>query len=411
MKYDVAVIGGGPAGMMAAGRAGEMGSRVVLIEKNNNLGVKLLCTGHGRCNITNVSSDWQEMIKKYGQNGKFLFSAFHKFGPEEMINWLMVRGIKTKVEDYGRVFPVSNQARDVLNCLIDYLKNNQVKIKTKTAVKDFIKTRNNIKKAVLDNGEEIVADKFIIAVGGKSYPATGSSGDGYFWLNKIGHTIIPPAPIISPVILSEKFIGELEGASLTDVKITAYRDNRKIIKEEGGAVFTHDGMSGPIIFALSRNLCREKSGKIHLAIDFAPTFDFLQFDRKLQRVFSRESKKSVKNILSEIIPPKIVPVIIGLSKINPLKPANLITREERKRLVHLLKEFKLTVAGFAGFDVAMATAGGVDLKEVDPKTMRSKIIDNLYFAGEILDLDGPTGGYNLQAAWSTGYAAGEAASR
>ena len=407
MKYDVAIIGGGPAGMMSAGRAGELGARVILLEKNNNLGSKLLITGKGRCNITNNTDENRELIKRFGKNGRFLYSALHKFGVNEIIDFFEKRGVKTKVERGNRIFPESDKAQDVLDVLINYLKESKVGIKTNAEVKKIIKKDHKIEKIILIGGREIIADKFVICTGGKSYPATGSTGDAYKWLKQLGHNIIEPRPSLAPVIAKEKIVKDLEGLSLKNVEISIFEKGKKIDSRFGEAIFTADGLSGPIILDLSKRIGEELPGDIELKIDFKPALDFKTLDQRVQKDFQERSNKLFRNSLDNLLPQKIIPVIVKLSKIDSEKKVNLITKEERKRLLHLLKEFTLSVKSLYGYDKAIITAGGVDLKEVDPQTMKSKIVDNLYFAGEVLDLDGPTGGYNLQVCWSTGFVAGE----
>jgi predicted Rossmann fold flavoprotein len=414
MKYDLAVIGGGPAGIMAAGRAGELGARVVLLEKNKRLGTKLLLTGKGRCNITNQTDSEREMIEAFGKNGKFLYSALNNFGVQEVIDFFVAHGLKTKVERGNRVFPVSDKSRDVLDALMDYLRQAKVEIKFNSTVKEVMIKENKIEKILLFGGREIIADKFIIATGGKSYPATGSTGDGYSWLARMGHTINPLSPALVPIIVKEKIVRELEGLSLKNVEISLYGDKRKVDARFGEAIFTADGMSGPIIIDLSReisSLLLESAEKLFLKIDFKPALDYPELDSRIQKDFQAASNKIFKNSLDDLLPQKLIPVMIKLSGINPEKRVNSVTREERKKLLHLLKEFSLEVKGLAGYDQAIITIGGVVLSEIDPKTMRSKMIDNLYLAGEILDLHGPTGGFNLQACWSTGVAAGEGAAK
>lgn len=397
--------------MMAAGRAGELGARVVLLEKNKDLGVKLLATGNGRCNITNKTDGLRAMAAKFGKNGKFLFSSLNKFRPEDVIGFFEGRGVKTKMEDANRVFPASDKARDVLNALTDHLKEFQVEIKTSAGVKEIVKKNSKIEKAILLSGEEIIADKFIIATGGKAYPLTGSAGDGYGWLKKSGHTITELRPALVPILIKEKIVKELEGLSLADIGISIYKDNKKIGSMRGEAIFTAEGLSGPVILDMSREIGKALPGKVGLRIDFEPEMDFTELDQKMQKDFQEEGGKMLKNSLDRLLPKKLVPVIIRLAGIDPEKKANSVTKEERKKITHLLKEFRLEVKDLAGYDRANVTSGGIKLSEVDPRTMRSKLIDNLYFAGEILDLDGPTGGYNLQVSWSTGYAAGESAAR
>jgi predicted Rossmann fold flavoprotein len=417
MKYDLAIIGGGPAGMMAAIQASEHGARVVLIEKNNTPGVKLLITGKDRCNITNNNNNLKDLVLQYGDKGKFLFSSLFAFGTKDAIDFFNELGVETKVERGERVFPVSDRSQDVLSVLLEKMKENKVEIKTNSAVRDIIKHNSKIEKIILFNGGEIVADKFIVATGGKSYPATGSTGDGYLWLKKMGHTIVKPRPVLTPIICKEKFIKKLEGLSLKNVEIKlfkhniSYSANKEIASEFGEAIFTSRGMSGPIILNLSKFIIEDSDDKYELTIDFKPTLDIEQTDKRIIRDFQEFNNKQFRNSLGKLLPKKLIPIIVKISKIDPDKQVNLITKEERGRLLKLLKNFKLKVFALVGFEKAIITSGGVDLKEVDPKTCKSKIIDNLYLAGEILDLDGPTGGYNLQVCWSTGFVAGKSAGK
>jgi len=406
MKYDIIVIGGGPSGMMTAGIAGQNGARVLLIEKNHNLGAKLLITGKGRCNITNHTLKVSELVKQYGVNGKFLFSAFNKFGVEDTMAFFENYGVGVKVERGNRVFPQSDRAIDVLNVLKKFLKESKVEIKTKAQVKDIIKKGKKIEKIVLSDGQELVADDFIIATGGKSYPMTGSTGDGYGWLQKLGHHIVSPRPALVPILVREKWVRELEGLSLKNVEIGIYKNNKKIKSEFGEAIFTDNGLSGPIILDLSKTAGELLPGDVNLKIDFKPALDDKKLDDRLQKDFKEFGAKMFRNYLAELCPSKLIPVMIKLSGISADKKVNAISREERKNLLKLLKSFTLEIKALDGFDKAIITAGGVDLKEIDPQTMRSKIIENLYLVGEILDIDGPTGGYNLQVCWSTGNLAG-----
>jgi hypothetical protein len=407
MKYDVAVIGGGPAGMISAGRAGELGASVILIEKNKNLGRKLLITGKGRCNITNKENNPREFINKFGKNGKFLFSAFSVFGIQETINFFEKLNLRIKIERGRRVFPVSDKSQDVLETLIGYLKKSNVKIKSNSEVKEVIKKDNKIEKIILANNEEIIASKFIISTGGKSYPGTGSTGDGYKWAKKLGHTVTNLSPSLVPIIVKEKIVKELEGLSLKNVEISVYKENKKIDSRFGEAIFTADGMSGPIIIDMSKKIGQELPKDIKIKIDFKPALDFSKLDQRIQEDFNRDSKKMFKNSLNDLLPQKLIPIIVKLSGINSNKKSSFITKEERKKLLYLLKEFTLEVKSLAIHEKAIITSGGIELSEIDQKTMKSKLIDNLYFAGEILDIDGPTGGYNLQVCWTTGYVAGE----
>ena len=411
MKYDIAVIGGGPAGMMAAGRAGERGAKVILIEKNERLGIKLLLTGKGRCNITNQEENIREFVSRFGLNGKFLFSSLNKFGIKDIFNFFEKRKVSLKVERGNRVFPKSDNSRDVLKTLVKYLRKSKVEVKTRAEVKKIKLSSQKIEKVILTNDQEILADNFIICTGGKSHQGTGSTGDGYRWLKKMGHTISDLRPALTPLILKEKFIKDLEGLSLKNVDISLYRDNKKIDSRFGEAIFTSIGISGPIILDLSKRvgLEIEKEGDLILRIDFKPALDFTKLDQRIQRDFKKTNNKIFKNSLDDLLPQKLIPVILKLSGVNLSKKVNLITSLERKKILHLLKEFDLHIKGLDDYRKAIITSGGVKLNEIDPLTMKSKIIPNLSLAGEVLDLDGPTGGYNLQVCWTTGWVAGDKA--
>ncbi|MFH1175114.1 MAG: NAD(P)/FAD-dependent oxidoreductase, partial [bacterium] len=406
----VAVIGGGPAGMMAAGRAAELGAKVVLIDKNKNLGRKLLITGKGRCNITHAEFDGKEFVKELGKNGKFIFSSLSAFGPQDVIKFFEEKGLKTKIERGRRVFPVSDKAMDVLSVLSEYLKKNNVKIIFGQEVLGFNIKDKKITGIRLKN-EIINSDKFILAVGGKSHPLTGSTGDGYSFAKEMGHGIIEASPSLVPIKIKEDWAKDLQGLSLKNIAINIFQNNKKQDSRFGEMLFTHFGLSGPIILDASKKIGELlKDGKVEIRIDLKPALDFLQLDKRLQRDFEGSRKKDFKNYLPELLPQKLIETFLKLSGIDPHKKLHFVTKQERKNILHLLKEMKMTASGLLGFDQAIVTSGGVSLSEVDSKTMKSKIISNLFFAGEILDLDGPTGGYNLQISWSTGYAAGTYAS-
>ncbi len=423
--YDVIVIGGGPAGMIAAGRAGQLGQSVLLLEKNKELGIKLLMTGKDRCNVTHFSEDKNELIEAYGKDGKFLYSAFAIFGNREVMDFFENRGVKLKVERGNRVFPVSDKSSDIRWALLNFLKKHEVKIETRATVSgiisgDILDDNNSesfqktIKGIVLTSGEKVEAKKYVITTGGLSYPATGSTGDGYEWAKELGHKIVKPRPALSPIILADWFREDLEGLSLKNIELSIFQDKKKNDSKFGEMLFTKNGISGPVVLDLSKKVGELFEGikeeptesRIDLRLDLKPALDFVKLDKRIQRDFQAGNNRQFKNILDKLLPKKLIPVVIKLSKINPDKQVNLITREERKRLVRALKEFPLHPEKLVGFGKAIITTGGVDLKEVNSKTMQSRLVNNLYFAGEVLNLDGPTGGYNLQIAWSTGYIAG-----
>ena len=408
MKYDIAIIGGGPAGLMAAVRAGAKGAKIILLEKNPRLGLKLLLTGGGRCNLTNNIPDPRAFVAHLGNQAKFLISALHKFGVKETLDFFHSHGLPTKVENNNRVFPVSNQAADVLAVFVKELQKYQVEVRTTSLVKKVVTKDKQIVKLVLASGQEIVADNFILATGGKSYPQTGSSGDGYKWLKQLQHTIIALQPSLTPLVVAADFINALEGLSIDEAKLTLYLGAKKIISTSGDVIFTANGLSGPGALDLSRAIDPAAIKDLQVEVDFLPQLEASALDKKLQQVF-HSGAKQIKNNLSGLVLPKFLPVLFNLSQINPQKKSSLISRQERLSLVKLLKNFKLKIKALAGFERAMITSGGVVLTEIDPRTMRSKIISNLFICGELLDLAGPTGGYNLQICWSSGYLAGESA--
>lgn len=410
-KYDLAIIGAGPAGMMAALRASECGADVVLLEKNRIPGIKLLMTGKERCNITNAEPDIRRFADNFGKNGKFLLTALYHFGIKETIDFFDKHKLKTKTERGGRIFPEGDKARDVQELFLRLIKKKEIALLTNCRIKDIPLKQNTIEKIILDNAE-IKAGNYLISTGGLSYPQTGSTGDGYIWAKQMGHTIIKPEPALTPVLVKERWVKDLEGLSLKNVRISVYQDNKKKDDRFGEALFTGSGLSGPIILNMSKSIGKLLvNGQTDLFIDFKPALDFDVLDKRILRDLEKYNSKSIKNILPELLPKKLIPVILKLTGIDPDKKGRSITKDERKKLRLLLKEFPLTVKGLSGFKKAIITTGGISLKEVDPKTMRSRIIKNLYFAGEILDLDGPTGGYNLQICWSTGYLAGENAAK
>jgi len=408
--FDVTIIGGGPAGMMAAGRAGEMGAKVVLLERNNALGRKLLLTGKGRSNITKAEFNSRELIKKYGREGDFLLYPLSVFGVKETIGFFEKKGLKIKTERGKRIFPQSDKASDVLAILIDYLKLGGVKIMTNSKVEKILKQKNRALKIILKDGREISAKNYIIATGGKSFPGTGSTGDGYQWAKELGHSISKLRPALVPLKIKESWPKMAQGLALKNVELSVFQNNKKKDSRFGEMLFTHFGISGPIILDLSGEIAELlEKGEVKLVLDLKPALDFQTLDKRIQSDFSKYSQKLFKNSLSDLLPQKLIPIIVKLSGITPLKKVNVITREERYKLVRLLKGLAMTVSSLLGFEMAIVTSGGVSLKEIDSKTMKSKLIENLFFAGEIINLHGPTGGYNLQLCWSTGYLAGQMA--
>lgn len=410
----VIVVGGGPAGMMAAISSAEKENKVILLEKNNDLGKKLLITGKGRCNITS-SLDINDFIKNIPGNGKFLYSAFKNFNNIDMINFLKEQGLETKEERGNRIFPITDKSIDVLKCFKKKIKELKIEVKTLVEVEKIIVEENKA-IGVKTKNENILGDKVIIATGGKSYPSTGSTGDGYKFAKSVGHTVTEIRPSLVPMNCYEKNIcKELQGLSLKNVKIKFedIENNKTIYDDFGEMLFTHFGVSGPIILSGSAYLNRYKdiknllkNKKIKLIIDLKPALTNEMLDNRVLRDFSRIPNKDFKNSLDELLPKKMINVIVEYSKIDPLKKVNNITKSERQELVKIIKNFEIYISSFRPIEEAIITSGGVNIKEINPKTMESKIIRGLYFAGEVLDVDGYTGGFNLQIAYSTGYTAG-----
>lgn len=405
--WDVVVIGGGPAGMMAAGRAAELSGNVLLIEKNDSLGKKLLITGGGRCNLTNRETDTRKFLSKYKDSEKFLFSAFSQFAVKETLDFFHKFKMETKEEAFGRVFPSSNKAESVWKVLLEYLKQNKVTIKSNTPVTGFIKDDNKITAVILKNKEKILAKSFVLATGGKSRPETGSTGDGFIWLKEIGHKIIEPSASLVPIKTKDAWVGKLQGVSIENVKITVLQNNQKQNVKKGKILFTHFGLSGPTILNLSHDIGELlKYGDVSLTLDVLPNLDPGQLNLKLQEIFKEKSNKKFKNTLDSLLPSSLISVIVELSEINGDTPSHSITREERISLVQLLKNIEIEVDSLLGVEKAIITSGGVSLDEVDFKTMSSRLYRNLHLVGDILNIDRPSGGYSLQLCWTTGFVAG-----
>ena len=398
----VIIIGAGPAGMMAAIKAGE-NNEVILLDGNERLGKKLFITGKGRCNVTNAK-DISEFFDYIPGNPHFLYSALYSFTNENTMSFFTEEGIKLKVERGDRVFPDSDKSSDIIRGLSNGLSRSNVKIKLNSKVKDIILENNTIKHVVLNNGEIVNGDHFIIATGGASYPQTGSTGDGQRLAKKMGHKIIHLKPSLVPIEIYDEWVKELMGLSLRNVSVSIKEGNKTVYKEQGEMLFTHFGISGPLILSGSRYIKENKDYTI--SIDLKVALDSAELDKRIQKDFNKYLNKDFKNSLDDLFPKKLIPVIIKMSKIPEDKKVNEITREERRTLGGIIKGLEMKVKGLRSLDEAIVTAGGIDTKEIDPSTMKSKLISNLSFAGEVIDIDAFTGGYNVQIALSTGYLAG-----
>lgn len=400
----VIVCGGGPAGLMAAGTAAETADKVILIEKNDKLGKKLRITGKGRCNITNAC-EIEDMIEMYPVNGKFLYSALYTFSNESIVELLRNYGVETKVERGGRIFPISDDARDVVSAMRKYALRPNVKL-VKDEVKSLIIENGKIKGVNTILGKYF-ADKVILCNGGASYPQTGSDGSGYKLAKSAGHTIIKPTPSLVPLTTSQRWCRDMMGLSLKNVEVKAYNSNdKKLYSGFGEMLFTHFGVSGPLILSLSAHIKKELDKGVYIKIDLKPALTDEQLDARILRDFDTQKNKHIINSLDGLLPKKLIPVVIDIAEIPPHKAVCEITKPERKRLVETLKGIRLDITGFRPISEAIITSGGVKTSEINSSTMESKLIKGLYFAGEIIDVDGYTGGFNLQVAWSTGYLAG-----
>lgn len=405
---NILVIGGGAAGLLAGIAAAQSGAQTVILEKMRRPGKKILITGKGRCNITN-NCDLQEIIKNIPGNGRFLNSALRRFTNQDIVQLLEDNGLPTKVERGGRVFPVSDKATDVVDTLVKIYKNYGGRLLTDCKVKSITAEFGKITGAVTADGQKFAADAVILAAGGSSYPGTGSDGSGVKLAKALGHTIVPLAPSLVPLESDSPYIAGLQGLSLRNIEGTVYADGKKIGSEFGEMLFTHFGVSGPIILSLSKCVAEafaKGAQEVELAIDLKPALDKDKLDARLQRDFTQYSRKQMPNGMKDLLPQRLIEPVLDQAFIDEEKFVNQLSRAERRRLVDVLKAFTVPVTGTRPIVEAIVTAGGVSLKEIDPKTMESKLIKGLFFAGEVMDIDGYTGGYNLQAAFSTGYAAG-----
>ena len=402
----IIVIGGGASGIMSAIRAAENGAQVTLLEKMSQVGRKLRITGKGRCNLTNAA-DVAEIVKNIPGNGKFLYSALKNFSSADTVNFFEGLGVKTKIERGGRVFPISDDATEVIDALLRRLAILNVEVKTNSSVTEVLAANKKI-VGVKVGGKIFNCDAVILSTGGASYPATGSTGDGFKFAKKLGHTVTEILPALVPLETEEDFVKDLQGLSLRNVRVKLLAEGKKISEQFGEMLFTHFGVSGPIILTLSGQAAKLLAEKkfVELEINLKPALTPAQLDARILRDFDKFKRKTIKNSLIELLPTKLIPPILELSYLDENKKVDEITAAERRRLAEILRGLPLTITKTRPLDEAIVTSGGVSIKEIDPRTMQSKIVDGLFIVGEVADIDGFTGGFNLQAAWSMGNAAG-----
>lgn len=405
---DVIVIGAGASGLIAAGIAAQQGKSVLLIEKKTRPAIKLSITGKGRCNVTN-SADIHEFIEKFGNNGKFLYSSFSNFFNADTINFFEELGVSCKLERGGRYFPESNDAHDIVNALIKFAKNNNVKIITNSEVVNFVCENKKIKSIVLKNGNTYSAENFILATGGKSYPLTGSTGDGYKLAKSLGHTIIKPQPALVPLVSSDEYLKQLNKLKLKNIEISVLEDNKTATKLFGEIEFTIFGLTGPLILTVSSKIFSllEEKKSVEISINLKPALDDKQLDDRIIRELNSFGSMPVRNMLKTLLPIQMIEPFMKKNNIKHTEICSAINKEKRKKIFDGLRNMRFKIVSTRPIDEAIITKGGISLKEIEQNTMKSKLIENLYFCGEILDVDGPTGGFNLQAAFSTGYLAGQ----
>ena len=406
----VLIVGGGASGMMAAAVAAEHGLEVHLFEKNEKLGKNLYITGKGRCNLTNAC-DMEELFQSVCTNAKFLYSAFYGFTNQDVIRFFEESGLKTKTERGNRVFPLSDRSSDVIDTLGRRMRKAGVKIHLNTAVKALLQEDGRCLGVSLEQGEKVFADAVFVATGGLSYQSTGSNGDGYRFASETGHQVTALCPSLVPFQTEEAFVRDLQGLSLRNVELSVYDGKKCLFRDFGEMMFTHFGVTGPLVLTASSRVARRlRERPVRLSIDLKPALSPQQLDKRILREFEEGKNKQFKNVIPVLFPSKLVPVMIELSGIPPEKKANEISREERQEFVRKIKDLELTATGLRDYNEAIITKGGVAVKEINPSTMESKLVKGLYFIGEVLDLDAVTGGFNLQIAWSTAYAAAVSAS-
>lgn len=407
LNYDVIVIGGGASGMMAAGQAASRGKKVLLLEKNISMGEKLKITGGGRCNITNDEQDIREFLKNYGQASHFLFSAFHQFNAKNTFDFFESKNLPLVVQARNRVFPQTEKALDVFYTLKKFMESRGVMVKTNSAVKKIVHDQGKILRIITDAGQ-YRATNYILATGGVSHPETGSTGDGFRWLSKMGHTVHPPTPTIVPLAVAEDWVKSLAGISLSFMKISFLLDGKRQFSKTGKVLFTHFGLSGPLILNSAAKVGELlRNGEVTAQIDAFPDTDLGALDDKVVKIFNANQNKAFKTVLKEIVPAGTWKgILLLLSDMNLDIPVNSVTRDERKRLVNLLKALPVTITNLMGNDRAVSADGGVSLTEIDTRTMKSKIMSNLFVTGDLLHINRPSGGYSLQLCWTTGFIAG-----
>jgi len=406
----VIVIGGGASGLMAAGRAAEEGSRVLLLEKMGRVGIKLAITGQGRCNLTN-SGDLPTFIENFHHNGKFLYNAFSRFFNQDLISFFQSRGVPVLEERGRRIFPASNRAQDIVRVLRDYAHSHGVKILIHSPAREILQSKGEI-EGVRTEKEIFKAPGVILATGGASYSQTGSSGDGYAIASKLGHHLEPIRPALVPIEIDDPSLRSLQGLTLKNVRAAFFSGDRKIGEEFGEMLFTHFGVSGPIILTLSGNVVEAlPKGKVDLRIDLKPALSPEQVENRLIREFQEQPRQQIQSLLGRLLPKSLVPLILKRTEVSPEKKGGEILIAERRKIQKVLKDWRLPVRGARPLEEAIVTAGGIAVKEIHPATLESKIVKGLHFCGEVIDVDGKTGGYNLQAAFSTGWVAGEAVAR
>jgi hypothetical protein len=410
LHWDVIVIGGGASGLMAAGRAAEEGSRVLLLEKMGRVGIKLAITGQGRCNLTN-SGDLPTFIENFHHNGKFLYNAFSRFFNQDLISFFQSRGVPVLEERGRRIFPASNRAQDIVRVLRDYAHSHGVKILIHSPAREILQSKGEI-EGVRTEKEIFKAPGVILATGGASYSQTGSSGDGYAIASKLGHHLEPIRPALVPIEIDDPSLRSLQGLTLKNVRAAFFSGDRKIGEEFGEMLFTHFGVSGPIILTLSGNVVEAlPKGKVDLRIDLKPALSPEQVENRLIREFQEQPRQQIQSLLGRLLPKSLVPLILKRTEVSPEKKGGEILIAERRKIQKVLKDWRLPVRGARPLEEAIVTAGGIAVKEIHPATLESKIVKGLHFCGEVIDVDGKTGGYNLQAAFSTGWVAGEAVAR